>query len=204
MHPAVAVLFYLCYTFAISCYSHHALLFAAGGNCRAAAEATGGFKMDQINETGTNNKDKSKNMDKIHESGKKYTFEDLREIMRTLRSENGCPWDRRQTHESLIPCLEEEAGEVIDAIRNQDPENLCEELGDLLFQVMSHSQIAEEKGLFTIDDVVDGVSAKMVRRHPNVFGDEKVNSSEEGLDLWNRIKTEEKSKKEQKTLTKQG
>ena len=150
--------------------------------------------MDQINETGTNNTDKSKNMDKIHESGKKYTFEDLREIMRTLRSENGCPWDRRQTHESLIPCLEEEAGEVIDAIRNQDPENLCEELGDLLFQVMSHSQIA----------VVDGVSAKMVRRHPNVFGDEKVNSSEEGLDLWNRIKTEEKSKKEQKTLTKQG
>ena len=99
MHPAVAVLFYLCYTFAISCYSHHALLFAAGGNCRAAAEATGGFKMDQINETGTNNTDKSKNMDKIHESGKKYTFEDLREIMRTLRSENGCPWDRRQTHE---------------------------------------------------------------------------------------------------------
>ena len=59
--------------------------------------------MDQINETGTNNTDKSKNMDKIHESGKKYTFEDLREIMRTLRSENGCPWDRRQTHESLIP-----------------------------------------------------------------------------------------------------
>lgn len=100
--------------------------------------------------------------------------------------------------------MEDEAGEVIDAIRNQDPENLCEELGDLLFQVMSHSQIAEEKGLFTIDDVVDGVSAKMVRRHPNVFGDEKVNSSEEGLDLWNRIKTEEKSKKEQKTLTKQG
>ena len=68
--------------------------------------------MDQINETGTNNTDKSKNMDKIHESGKKYTFEDLREIMRTLRSENGCPWDRRQTHESLIPCLEEEAGEA--------------------------------------------------------------------------------------------
>ena len=66
--------------------------------------------MDQINETGTINTDKSKNMDKIHESGKKYTFEDLREIMRTLRSENGCPWDRRQTHESLIPCLEEEAG----------------------------------------------------------------------------------------------
>lgn len=140
----------------------------------------------------------------MEEMRKKYTFHDLKDIMRTLRSENGCPWDRRQTHESLIPCLEEEAGEVIDAIRENDPENLCEELGDLLFQVMSHSQIAEEKGLFTIDDVVDGVSAKMIRRHPNVFGDEKVNSAEEGLDLWNRIKSEEKSKKAQKTLTKQG
>lgn len=140
----------------------------------------------------------------MEEMRKKYTFDDLKDIMRTLRSGNGCPWDRRQTHESLIPCLEEEAGEVIDAIRENDPENLCEELGDLLFQVMSHSQIAEEKGLFTIDDVVDGVSAKMIRRHPNVFGDEKVNSAEEGLDLWNRIKSEEKSKKAQKTLTKQG
>ncbi len=140
----------------------------------------------------------------MEEMRKKYTFDDLKDIMRTLRSENGCPWDRRQTHESLIPCLEEEAGEVIDAIRENDPENLCEELGDLLFQVMSHSQIAEEKGLFTIDDVIDGVSAKMIRRHPNVFGDEKVNSAEEGLDLWNRIKSEEKSKKAQKTLTKQG
>lgn len=160
--------------------------------------------MQQNNESNKKNTDISGKMDKNSESGKKYTFDDLKDIMRTLRSENGCPWDRRQTHESLIPCLEEEAGEVIDAIRENDPENLCEELGDLLFQVMSHSQIAEEKGLFTIDDVVDGVSAKMIRRHPNVFGDEKVNSAEEGLDLWNRIKSEEKSKKAQKTLTKQG
>ena len=160
--------------------------------------------MQQNNESNKKNTDISGKMDKNSVSGKKYTFDDLKDIMRTLRSENGCPWDRRQTHESLIPCLEEEAGEVIDAIRENDPENLCEELGDLLFQVRSHSQIAEEKGLFTIDDVVDGVSAKMIRRHPNVFGDEKVNSAEEGLDLWNRIKSEEKSKKAQKTLTKQG
>ena len=160
--------------------------------------------MQQNNESNKKNTDISGKMDKNSVSGKKYTFDDLKDIMRTLRSENGCPWDRRQTHESLIPCLEEEAGEVIDAIRENDPENLCEELGDLLFQGMSHSQIAEEKGLFTIDDVVDGVSAKMIRRHPNVFGDEKVNSAEEGLDLWNRIKSEEKSKKAQKTLTKQG
>lgn len=132
---------------------------------------------------------------RILEKKEKYTFDDLREIMATLRSEDGCPWDRRQTHESLIPCLEEETGEVIDAIHNLDMENLCEELGDLLFQVMIHSRIAEEKGYFTIDDVVDGISAKMVRRHPNVFGDVKVNSAEEGLELWKRIKSEEKSKK---------
>jgi len=126
---------------------------------------------------------------------KKYTFEALCSIMQTLRSEKGCPWDRKQTHETLIPCLEEEAGEVIEAIENQDMENLCEELGDLLFQVMIHSRIAEENGFFTIEDVIDGISAKMIRRHPNVFGDVKINSPEEGLALWRRIKSEEKSKK---------
>lgn len=124
-----------------------------------------------------------------------YTFEDLKSIMRILRSEGGCPWDRKQTHESLIPCLKEETGEVIEAIEKQDMENLCEELGDLLFQVMSHSRIAEENGCFSIDDVVHQISAKMVRRHPNVFGDVKVESAEEGLALWKRIKSQEKSEK---------
>ena len=127
---------------------------------------------------------------------KKYTFDDLRDIMNTLRSDHGCPWDKKQTHESLIPCLEEEAGEVIQAIENKDVENLCEELGDLLFQVMIHSKIAEENGNFTIEDVIDGISAKMIRRHPNVFGDVKVDSPEERLALWEKIKSEEKRKKE--------
>ena len=107
----------------------------------------------------------------------RYSFEDLKSIMAVLLSEEGCPWDRAQTHESLIPHLEEESGEVIAAVRNGDMENLCEELGDLLFQVMIHSRLAEESGAFTVDDVVNGVSAKMVRRHPNVFGDERVGSS---------------------------
>ncbi len=124
-----------------------------------------------------------------------YTFEDLIEITAALRSEGGCPWDRKQTHESLIPCLTEESGEVIEAIHNQDMENLCEELGDLLFQVMIHSRIAEEKGMFSINDVIDGISAKMVRRHPHVFGDLTIDSEEERLALWQRIKSEEKSKK---------
>lgn len=126
---------------------------------------------------------------------KKYTFEDLKQIMETLRSEEGCPWDRRQTHETLIPCLQEEAQEVIDAIHNHDMENLCEELGDLLFQVIIHSQIAGEKGIFTVDDVIHGISAKMVRRHPNVFGDQPIKFSGEEGDLWNEIKKEEKRKK---------
>lgn len=129
------------------------------------------------------------------EKEKRYTFEDLKEIMDTLRSEHGCPWDRKQTHESLIVHLQEEAGEVIEAIQKRDTENLCEELGDLLFQIMIHSQIEKERGDFTIDDVVDGICAKMIRRHPNVFGDVKVSSPEEGQALWERIKSEEKRKK---------
>lgn len=126
---------------------------------------------------------------------KTYTFKDLTDITAKLRSENGCTWDRAQTHESLIPCLMEESGEVRDAIVNKDDENLCEELGDLLFQVMIHSQIAAERGAFTVDDVVQGICEKMVRRHPHVFGDRKVNSPEEALALWQEIKKREKSEK---------
>ena len=126
---------------------------------------------------------------------KAYTFKDLTDITAKLRSENGCTWDRAQTHESLIPCLMEESGEVRDAIVNKDEENLCEELGDLLFQVMIHSQIAAERGAFTVDDVVQGICEKMVRRHPHVFGDRKVNSPEEALALWQEIKKREKSEK---------
>ena len=108
----------------------------------------------------------------------KYSFADLVEITAKLRSPEGCPWDREQTFESLKKYLAEESQEVFDAVDHQDMENLCEELGDVLFQVMINSQIAQEKGAFTIDDVVDGVCRKMVRRHPHVFGDKKVYSAE--------------------------
>ena len=125
----------------------------------------------------------------------KYSFADLVEITAKLRSPEGCPWDREQTFESLKKYLAEESQEVFDAVDHQDMENLCEELGDVLFQVMINSQIAQEKGAFTIDDVVDGVCRKMVRRHPLVFGDKKVNSAEEGTALWNYIKMQEKAEK---------
>ncbi|BBF44774.1 nucleoside triphosphate pyrophosphohydrolase MazG [Lachnospiraceae bacterium KM106-2] len=126
----------------------------------------------------------------------RYEFNDFRQIISQLRSENGCPWDREQTHESLKQCMLEEAYEVVDGIdqyeKTKDAENLCEELGDVLLQVMMHSQIAEEEGCFTIDDVIDGISKKMVHRHPHVFGEVKVANSEEVLDNWETIKQEEK------------
>lgn len=125
-----------------------------------------------------------------------YTFEDLVEITAKLRSpEGGCPWDREQTFESLKKHLKSEADEVFQAVDKGDMENLCEELGDVLFQVMINSQIASEKGQFTIEDVIDGICRKMVRRHPHVFGDVKIHSAEEGAALWNQIKMQEKAKK---------
>lgn len=125
----------------------------------------------------------------------KYTFAELVSIIAELRSENGCPWDKKQTFESLKKCLADESQEVFDAIDNNDMDNLCEELGDVLLQVLLNSQIASETNTFTIDDVVDGLSRKMIRRHPHVFGDRKVNSPEESLALWNEIKKQEKAEK---------
>ncbi|MBQ2802359.1 MAG: nucleoside triphosphate pyrophosphohydrolase [Lachnospiraceae bacterium] len=127
---------------------------------------------------------------------KQYTYEDFLRIVETLRSENGCPWDREQTHQSLRPCLMEEAAEVLAAIRIFDQtgnyENLQEELGDVLLQVIMHAQIAKEEGIFTIEDVIDEISEKMVRRHPHVFGDVTVEGSGQVLENWEEIKKKEK------------
>lgn len=123
-----------------------------------------------------------------------YTLEDLRNILRILRSDEGCPWDRKQTFETMVPCVLEEAGEVAEAVRNQDTENLCEELGDLLFQVVFCCQMAEEQGLFTFEDAVDGISRKMVRRHPKIFGGDLPETDGNEGDLWERIKQAEKAK----------
>lgn len=126
----------------------------------------------------------------------RYDFAKFREIIRKLRAPDGCPWDREQTHKSLRPCLMEEAAETAAAIRiyeqTGNPDNLCEELGDVLLQVMMHGQIAEEEGIFTLDDIIDGVSRKMIRRHPHVFGDVQVDGSDEVLKNWDDIKRMEK------------
>ena len=126
------------------------------------------------------------------------TFDDLVRIVAQLRSKEGCPWDREQTFASLKKCLADETEEVFQAIDAQDMENLCEELGDVLLQVVMNSQIAAEKGLFTIEDVISGLCRKMVRRHPHVFGDAKVSSPEESLRLWKQIKEQEKKEKEKR------
>lgn len=121
-------------------------------------------------------------------------FDRLMELMRRLRAPGGCPWDAEQSHESLKRYLVEECYEVIEAIDTNDPELLKEELGDLLLQPVFHAAIAEEAGSFTMDDVLDAICAKLVRRHPHVFGGEKVESAAEQVVNWERIKKEEKAK----------
>ena len=129
----------------------------------------------------------------------KYTYEQLLEIIAELRSDHGCPWDRAQTHESMIKCLYDECDEVVEAIKNKDDDNLCEELGDVLLQVLLHAQIAAEESRFTMADVVDGIARKMVRRHPHVFGNAPMaQSEEEGLANWEAVKAMEKEEKKRR------
>lgn len=125
-----------------------------------------------------------------------YTFQEFRDIIARLRAKDGCLWDREQTHASLEPCMIEEAAELVSAVRIYDKTgsygNMCEELGDVLLQVMMHSIIAEEEGFFTIEDVITGVSKKMIRRHPHVFGTAEAEDSDAVLRNWAEIKKKEK------------
>jgi MazG family protein len=122
-------------------------------------------------------------------------FQDLVALMARLRSPEGCPWDREQNYSTLAPMLLEEAYEAFEAVeeaRAGRPANLCEELGDLLFQIVFYAQVAAERGEFTVDDVTGQIHAKMVRRHPHVFGDVTVRDNEELLRNWEALKAEEK------------
>ena len=119
-------------------------------------------------------------------------FEKLVRIMKRLHSPGGCPWDRRQTHASLIKYLHEETGEMAEAVKNKDWENLKEELGDVLLQVVFHARLAEARGRFGINEVIDGINEKLVRRHPHVFGGRKLKTSRQVLRQWNEIKRKEK------------
>jgi tetrapyrrole methylase family protein / MazG family protein len=121
-----------------------------------------------------------------------HRFETLRRVIATLRGPNGCPWDRKQTHESLKRYLLEETYELFEAIDENDDEHMIEELGDVLLQVMLHAQIGEDEGMFSIDDVIRGITEKMIRRHPHVFGDIIVENAEQVVENWQRIKEKEK------------
>ena len=126
----------------------------------------------------------------------KNNFNDLVQTFAVLRGPNGCPWDKKQTHETLIKCLQNETQELIDAIEKKDTENMKEELGDVLLQVLMHSQIAAEEGQFTIDDVIQGLYDKLHRRHPHVFGDHaRAATPEEALALWKEMKQKERAGK---------
>lgn len=124
----------------------------------------------------------------------KNTFSDLVETFAILRGPNGCPWDKKQTHESLIKNLREESEELVAAIEKKDAANMKEELGDVLLQVLLHAQIAKEEGLFDIDDVIQGLYDKLHYRHPHVFGGVKAGSAEEALNVWKEMKRKEKNK----------
>ncbi|PKM67228.1 MAG: nucleoside triphosphate pyrophosphohydrolase [Firmicutes bacterium HGW-Firmicutes-2] len=132
-------------------------------------------------------------MTRFEKNGETYTFEDLLEIMSLLRSEEGCPWDREQDHVSIKNAVIEEAYELVEAINKNDLTNLKEELGDLLLQVVFHSQIGKEAATFTIEEVVDGIVEKLIRRHPHVFDTILAPDSETVLDQWDKIKLDEKS-----------
>ncbi|MBQ2704604.1 MAG: nucleoside triphosphate pyrophosphohydrolase [Clostridia bacterium] len=123
----------------------------------------------------------------------KYGIDDLVQIIRLLRGEGGCPWDMQQTHQSIRNNVIEEAYEVADAVDTDDKAALCEELGDLLMQVVFHARMAEETGDFNLDQVADGVCQKLVHRHPHVFGTVKADTVGQVLDNWDAIKMEEKN-----------
>lgn len=129
---------------------------------------------------------------------RKTSIQDLLEIMSRLRGRDGCPWDRKQDHASLRPYVIEEAYELVNAINEGDTENIREELGDLLLQIVFHSQIASEESLFDFDDVVKGICEKLVRRHPHVFGDASAADDRDALMNWERIKMETEGKRKTK------
>lgn len=128
---------------------------------------------------------------------KRYTYEDFLGIMQTLLGEGGCPWDREQTHESLRQYVLEEAYEVVEAINKNDMANLCEELGDLLLQIVFHAEIERKKGGFYMDDVVDGISKKMIKRHSHIFGEDHADTPDEVKVTWEANKKAEKGYKTQ-------
>lgn len=138
----------------------------------------------------------------LKEKGR-YGLDDLRYVFKCLRGENGCPWDREQTHESIRANLIEETYEVVEAIDKADLKLMKEELGDLLLQVVFHAGIEEENGSFTLDDVISDVTEKLIRRHPHVFGDVRAEDAEGALNFWDAAKSIEKTERKTAVISMQ-
>ena len=144
-----------------------------------------------------------KNFTSYQEQTEAFSFQDLKIITSQLRDKaHGCPWDLKQDFRSLKQFLLNEMREILDAVDNNDPENLCEEIGDVLFLLFLYGQIASEQGQFDIDQAIDTVCRKMIRRHPHVFAGVTVESEEEQKELWYAIKRAEKAEKQGETATK--
>ncbi|HOK55873.1 MAG TPA: MazG nucleotide pyrophosphohydrolase domain-containing protein [bacterium] len=122
---------------------------------------------------------------------KKYNFKDLLKIMEKIRE--NCPWDKKQTNESILKYLKEETEEFTNEVNKKNYDGMKEELGDILWQVVFHSQIMKEKDIFTIDEVIDYLCKKMIKRHPHVFGNKKVKDEKEVIENWEKLKQKEKS-----------
>jgi tetrapyrrole methylase family protein/MazG family protein len=134
----------------------------------------------------------------MNKSGKQ--FQKLSDVVDTLMAENGCPWDRVQTHETLKPYLVEEVYETLDALDDKNPQELKDELGDLLYQIMFHAKIASNNNEFDISDVIDSIAEKMIRRHPHVFKNENLDTPDEVVEQWEEIKRTEKSNANRKSV----
>ena len=124
-----------------------------------------------------------------------YGFEELMEVAQTLNGPDGCLWDQKQTFQSLRPYVLEEAQEVVEAVDSDKNEEIIEELGDLFYTVIFYTMVAKREKRFSIQDVIETLKAKLIRRHPHVFGDAKAESMEEVIDIWNKVKKEEKKDK---------
>lgn len=128
------------------------------------------------------------------------TVDSLVQILQKLRAPDGCPWDREQTQETLARCMTEELAEYLDALYSQNPAAMCDELGDLLMNVVFQAVVAEEQGMFTLQDTLKNLNDKLIRRHAHIFGDEHAENAAEVLNLWEKIKAQEKDHQERKSL----
>ena len=175
-------------------YEHPITIVTAAGSVDEKLRTVPLFELDRVTEIDNLTTVYVPPVEEMEKRLKEWST--FREIIAKLRAPDGCPWDREQTHESLKKYLIEEAHELLEAISNEDDEGIIEELGDVLLQVFLHAQIGEDDGYFALEDILQAVGSKMIRRHPHVFGDENVVNSEEVLKNWQEIKKQEKPQSE--------